>query len=119
MLIDTHCHLADPAYEADRAEVMARAWAAGVARIVVIGESRGSTERALEMAAAEPRLSVTGVHPHAAGWSDGPRLARAALNRPGEAAGEMSLDYHYDHSPRDVRAALSPAVLARERANPR
>ena len=29
MLIDTHCHLADPAYDADRAEVLARAWAAG------------------------------------------------------------------------------------------
>ena len=40
MLIDTHCHLADPDYDADRAEVLARAWAAGLARIVVIGESR-------------------------------------------------------------------------------
>ncbi len=39
MLIDTHCHLADPAYAADRAEVLERAWAAGVARVVVIGES--------------------------------------------------------------------------------
>ena len=47
MLIDTHCHLADPAYDADRAAVLERAWAAGVARVVVIGESPDGAERAL------------------------------------------------------------------------
>ena len=41
MLIDTHCHLADPAYDADRPEVLERAWAGGLARVVVIGESPG------------------------------------------------------------------------------
>ena len=65
MLIDTHCHLADADYDADRAEVLARAWAAGISRIVVIGASRESAGRALGFAADEPRLSVTaGVHPH-------------------------------------------------------
>jgi TatD DNase family protein len=39
MLIDTHCHLADRAYDPDRDEVLARAWAGGVDRVVVIGES--------------------------------------------------------------------------------
>jgi TatD DNase family protein len=124
MLVDTHCHLADPAYEADLPEVMARAWAAGLARIVVIGESRGSAERALELARAEPRLSVTaGVHPHAAaGWTDQARdWLRAALGRPEVvAAGEMGLDYHYDHSPRAAQRAAFEAqlVLAREAGKP-
>jgi TatD DNase family protein len=124
MLIDTHCHLADPAYDADRPDVLARAWAAGVARVVVIGESRASAERALALAAGEPRLSVTsGVHPHdAVDWSDETRRwLQATLRRPEVvAAGEMGLDYHYDHSPRDAQRAAFEAqlALAREAAKP-
>ena len=120
MLVDTHCHLADPAYDPDRQQVLARAWAAGVVRVVVIGESRTAAERALALVGAEPRLSVTaGVHPHdASGWSQEARdwlqstLARSEV----VAAGEMGLDYHYDHSPRDAQRAAFEAqlVLARE-----
>jgi TatD DNase family protein len=124
MLIDTHCHLAAAEYDADRTEALARAWAAGLARIVVIGESRVSAERALALAAAEPRLSVTaGIHPHdAGGWSDEARdWLRATLRRPEVvAAGEMGLDYHYDHSPRDAQRAAFEAqlTLAREAGKP-
>ena len=124
MLIDTHCHLADADYDADRAEVLARAWAAGVARIVVIGASRESAERALGFAADEPRLSVTaGIHPHdASNWTDEARdWLRATLLRPEVvAAGEMGLDYHYDHSPRDVQRQVFEAQLdlAREAGKP-
>ena len=124
MLIDTHCHLAGPEYEPDRAEVLARAWAAGVARIVVIGESRASAERALALAEAEPRLSVTaGVHPHdASGWSEETRgWLRATLLRPGlVAVGEIGLDYHYDHSPRGAQRTAFEAqlALARESGRP-
>ena len=65
MLVDTHCHLADPAYDADRAEVLRRAWAAGLAHVVVIGESPAACDRALALAAEDDRLSVTaGIHPH-------------------------------------------------------
>ncbi len=124
MLIDTHCHLADAAYDADRPDVMARAWDAGVSRIVAIGESRTSAERALSLAAAEPRVAVTaGVHPHdAGGWSDeGRDWLRAALRRPEVvAAGEMGLDYHYDHAPREAQRAAFEAqlALAREAGQP-
>lgn len=115
MLIDTHCHLADADYDADRAEVMARAWAGGVARIVVIGASRASAESALALAASEPRLSVVvGVHPHDAGaWSDETReWLRAILAHPQVvAAGEMGLDYHYDHAPRDAQRTTFEAQL--------
>jgi TatD DNase family protein len=124
MLIDTHCHLADADYDADRAEVLARAWAAGLSRIVVIGASRESAERALGLAADEPRLSVTaGIHPHdAAGWTGevGDWL-RATLRRPEVVAvGEMGLDYHYDHSPRSVQRQVFEAQLdlAREAGKP-
>lgn len=120
MLIDTHCHLADPDYDADRAGVMARAWASGVARIIVIGASPDSAERALALAAGDPRLSVVaGIHPHdASAWTAGSGdWLRATLRRPEVvAAGEMGLDYHYDHSPRAVQRAVfeSQLVLARE-----
>ncbi|HET7471124.1 MAG TPA: TatD family hydrolase [Gemmatimonadales bacterium] len=120
MLIDTHCHLADPAYDPDRAEVLARAWAAGLSRIVAIGESRSAVDRALALAAAEPRISITaGVHPHdAGGWSaDAEAWLRTVLGRPEVvAAGEMGLDYHYDHSPREAQRTAFEAQLALARA---
>jgi TatD DNase family protein len=116
MLIDTHCHLADSAYEPDRAGVLERAWSAGVAHVVCIGESPEASDRALALADREPRLSATaGVHPHDAdGWSP----ARAAwlrerLRHPRiVAAGEMGLDYHYDRSPRDRQRAAFDEQLA-------
>ena len=124
MLIDTHCHLADPAYDADRPEVLARAWAGGLARVVVIGESRAAADRALALAAGEPRLAVTaGVHPHdASGWSEEAREWLEALLRRREvvAVGEMGLDYHYDHSPRPAQRVAFEAqlVLARGAGKP-
>jgi TatD DNase family protein len=104
MLIDTHCHLADSAFAPDRPEVLDRAWAAGVARVVVVGESRVNAEAALAMAAAEPRILATaGVHPHdARTWtSDAEAWLRQQLADPRiVAVGETGLDFHYDHSPR-------------------
>jgi TatD DNase family protein len=124
MLIDTHCHLAEPVYAPDRAEVLERAWAAGVARVVVIGESRESAEAALAMAAAEPRLLATaGVHPHdARGWSsDSEAWLRELLRDPRiVAVGETGLDFHYDHSPRpqQYRAFEAQLALATEAGKP-
>jgi len=115
MLVDTHCHLADPAYDPDRPEVLARAWAAGVGRIVAIGETRAAADRARAFAAAEPRISVTaGIHPHdASGWSDEARdWLREVLPRPEVVAlGEIGLDYHYDHSPRDAQRTAFGAQM--------
>jgi TatD DNase family protein len=116
MLVDTHCHLADPAYDPDRAEVLDRAWAAGVAHVVVIGESPAASDRALALAEGSDRLSVTaGIHPHdARTWTaDSADWLRERLRTPRVvAAGEMGLDYHYDHSPRDAQRAAFEAQLA-------
>jgi TatD DNase family protein len=116
MLIDTHCHLADPAYAPDRAEVLERAWAAGVARVVVVGESRASAERALQLAAEEARLVATaGIHPHdARDWSsDSAAWLREILRNPHVVAlGETGLDFHYDHSPRADQRRAFEAQLA-------
>jgi TatD DNase family protein len=109
MLIDTHCHLADSAYDADRDSVLDRAWAGGVAAVVVIGESRTAAERALELAGREPRLIATaGLHPHEASlWSSeyAEWMRNVLRDERVVAAGEMGLDYHYDHSPRPTQRA--------------
>jgi TatD DNase family protein len=91
---------------------------------VVIGASQESAERALALAAGEPRLSVTaGVHPHdASSWSEATaEWLRVTLRRPEVvAAGEMGLDYHYDHSPRPQQRSVFEAqlALAREAGQP-
>ncbi len=116
MLFDSHCHLGDPAYDPDREAVLERAWAAGVTSVVVIGESRTAAERAAGLAAVEPRLVATaGLHPHEASAWD-PSYAewlRRMLQDPAVvAAGEMGLDYHYDHSPRPLQQTAFDEQLA-------
>lgn len=116
MLVDTHCHLADEAFSSDAAAVVARAAAAGVAHVVVVGESPEAAARGLALADLDPRLSATaGVHPHvaarwdpaAAAWlSDTLRDPRIV------AAGETGLDYHYDHAPRPRQREAFDAQLA-------
>lgn len=107
MLIDTHCHLGAEAFATDVTTVLDRAWTAGVAHVVVIGETPEAAARALSLVDTHPRLSATaGLHPHEANrWT--PDLERwlADLLRDPRivAAGEMGLDYHYDHSPREVQ----------------
>jgi TatD DNase family protein len=95
--------------------VLARAAAAGVERVVVIGETPETAERALALAGAHPQLAATaGLHPHAAGrWDDSVAAwLRQALRNPlVVAAGEAGLDYHYDHAPRDAQLAAFDAQL--------
>ena len=115
MLIDTHCHLADPAYEPDRQQVLNRAWAAGVGRVVVIGESPARAESALALARSEPRLAATaGLHPHdAQNWGASTETwLRNMLRDPRVVAvGETGLDFHYDHSPRPAQRLAFEAQL--------
>jgi TatD DNase family protein len=95
-----------------------------VARIVVIGESPASADRALALAGTDRRLSATaGVHPHeAASWNgDVEAWLRERLRDPRVAAvGEMGLDYHYDHAPKASQhlAFEAQLELAREVGKP-
>jgi len=122
-LVDSHCHLADPAFDPDRAEVLARARAAGVAAIVCVADSVAAAGRCLELAAshraatdAAPQLVATaGLHPHHA--SDFGDAAAGALERlladPRVlAVGETGLDYHYDRSPRPLQCEAFAWQLA-------
>ena len=124
MLVDAHCHLGDRAFEADRDAVLDRARAAGVAHVMVIGESLAGSERAVTVARAARGLSATaGVHPHnASSWSvEVETRLRELLAAPETiAVGETGLDYHYDHSPRDAqrRAFEAQLTLADELGKP-
>jgi len=91
---------------------------------VVIGESRATAERALELTASEPGLVTTaGLHPHEARHWDAATaewLRRILRNPRVVAVGETGLDYHYDHSPRSVQrlAFESQLAIAAETAKP-
>jgi TatD DNase family protein len=118
VLVDAHCHLGDGAFEMDREAVLERARAAGVAHVVVIGESLAGSERAAALACAAPGgqgLSATaGVHPHdAKHWSrEVEARLRELLAAPEVVAvGETGLDYHYEHSPRDAQRRAFEAQL--------
>lgn len=116
MLVDAHCHLGDGAFDVDRDAVLARARAAQVAHIVVIGGTPAESERAVALATARTGLSATaGLHPHEARtWSDDVAARVKDLLALPEvvALGETGLDYHYEHSPRDAQRRAFEAQLA-------
>ena len=118
---DSHCHIDMPAFDADRAAVVARARAAGVERMLLIGgidEEKGHL-RALRVA-QEIGLPVSaGVHPHEARLATEAtydELRALAAEKRIVAIGEIGLDFHYDHSPRNVQRDVFRAQvrLARE-----
>ncbi len=55
-LVDTHAHLCDPVFDADRGAVLDRAAAAGVSAVIAVGETAADGRRNLELAAADPRI---------------------------------------------------------------
>lgn len=110
-LFDSHAHVDGPEFDADRDEVLARARAAGVKRMVVIGAvgDPSSAERSVALAEKDPNVWATvATHPHDTGkmtpdwWATHERLARHPRV---VAIGETGLDYYYDHSPHDVQQA--------------
>ena len=114
---DSHAHLADVAFDADRDAVIARAKAAGAQGIVCIGESLDAATRAEAIAATHRGFVAwtAGVHPHdAAGFdpSHDVDAITAALGRGAVAVGECGLDYHSDHSPRALQRRAFAAQLA-------
>jgi len=106
-LIDSHVHLDDPRYDGDRPEVFTRAAEAGIEALVTIGCDLSTSHAAVQLAQVHSNVFATiGVHPHESkhieeSWY--PQLRQLAEIPKVVAYGEIGLDYHYDHSPRDVQ----------------
>ncbi len=102
-LIDTHAHLDDDRFSADRATVLERAAAAGVSHIFVVATTAATSRICVELAAQYPPLFATvGIQPnHVAeaqptDWDEVVGLANAAKV---VALGETGLDRYWDHTP--------------------
>ncbi len=126
-LVDTHCHL-DPHYLPDGPDrVLERAREAGVVGFVSIGVGKtlAAARAAVQLAEQHPGAvaATVGVHPHDAAYLDEPMRAElAALAGRGSvvAIGEIGLDYHYDHAPRETQREVFAQLigLARELGKP-
>jgi TatD DNase family protein len=107
MLIDTHVHLDDPRYDSDREAVFQRAREAGVEMFVTIGCDLSTSYSAVRLATERSNVYATvGVHPHEVKriepyWYG--EMSQLAKHPKVVAFGEIGLDYHYDHSPREVQ----------------
>jgi TatD DNase family protein len=125
MIFDSHAHVHDRSFDADREAILARAAAADVGGILTVGCDLADSERARDVAVAYDLCWSLGIHPHEA--KDAPSelgvafaAAIAAAPSPPVAIGETGLDYHYDHSPRPVQRDVMRAqvLFARERRLP-
>jgi TatD DNase family protein len=118
-LIDTHCHLEMDEFNNDRDEMIRRARDAGLEALITIGSDLAGNTGGLKLSEKYDFVYAgVGFHPHDAKdfteeifnqikkWATPPQppLTKAG-NRGGKvvAIGEIGLDYHYDHSPREVQ----------------
>ncbi|MCU0242657.1 MAG: YchF/TatD family DNA exonuclease, partial [Vicinamibacteria bacterium] len=119
--VDSHCHIDDACFDADRSAVLARAQDAGVLTMLVMGvmDEQDGHRRALEIARTLNMPAAVGIHPHEARHATPARMEEIrdlARRRSIVAIGEIGLDYHYDHSPREIQQGMfaQQLRLARE-----
>ncbi len=116
MLIDSHAHLDDAAFDPDREAILERAAAAGVGAIINVGFNETRWATTMTLCAAQPHIyAVLGLHPHdAVAWNSAvaTRL-RVVL---GEAKvvglGEIGLDFYRDYAPHDQQRLAFREQLA-------
>jgi TatD DNase family protein len=116
-LVDIGANLAHKSFREDLPEILGRARAASLARIVVTGTSVSGSRRAWELARAHRGFlyATAGVHPHdSSRWGHDSELAIRELLREPEvvAVGECGLDYDRDFSPRPAQRKAFEAQLA-------
>ena len=115
-LIDTHAHLDGEKFDADREEVIARARANGVVKIITMGDNLASSARSVALAEGfEPVYAAVGVHPEEAQpmtSADDDRLAAWAAQEKVVAIGEIGLDYYWEKD--EEKRALQRAIFVRQ-----
>jgi TatD DNase family protein len=115
-LFDTHAHLHFPEFTADLSEVLVRARAAGVSRMVTIGTDAATSRAAIDIAGREADVwAAVGIHPHDAGEADDAafaEIARLARQPRVVAVGEIGLDFFRNLSPREAQERVFRRLLA-------
>lgn len=116
MLIDSHAHLDDVAFDEDREATLDRARAAGIGALINVGFDEARWATTLALATAHPTIyAVLGLHPHEAqSWDRAvAERLREALRHPRVAGlGEIGLDFYRDYAPHDRQRVAFRAQLA-------
>jgi len=122
-IIDSHAHLESEEFDADRAEMLERAQAAGVQAILAIGSGGSGPDRldaAISVANHYDWIYATiGIHPQHAAEAQDPHYAQLdalAKNPKVIAWGEMGLDYHYEEPPAEIQHPVFRRQLQQARA---
>ena len=122
LFVDSHAHLDDPAFDPDRDAVIGRAREAGLRYVLAIGGGSGPDDLASSIPIAEAHdwiYATVGIHPHEAQRAEEKHfeeLRTAAQHPKVKGIGEIGLDYHYDHSPREIQrqVLIRQLEIARE-----
>lgn len=107
MLIDSHCHLNFNKFDDDRADVIERAKAEGIAAFINPGTNLDDSQQVVNLAGQFPQVyAAIGVHPNDAGGFDEAalnQLRALAVHPKVVAIGEIGLDYYWDKAPHPVQ----------------
>lgn len=120
MLIDTHCHLDFPDFAPEQAEIVKRAEARGVMRMITISTHLSRVDHIKNVSEKFENVYFTvGTHPNHSHEEEEPTVDRiVALSDHPKCIGlgEAGLDYHYDKAPREVsrRVFLTHIEAARQ-----
>ena len=115
-LIDSHAHLDGEKFADDRAAVVERALAAGVVKIITMGDSLESSARSVALTEEfEPVYAAVGIHPEEAQpmtAATDDQLAAWAAQEKVVAIGEIGLDYYWEKD--EEKRALQRAIFVRQ-----
>ena len=115
-LIDSHAHLDGEKFADDRAAVVERALAAGVVKIITMGDSLESSARSVALTEEfDPVYAAVGIHPEEAQpmtTATDDRLAAWAAQEKVVAIGEIGLDYYWEKD--EEKRALQRAIFVRQ-----
>jgi TatD DNase family protein len=114
-LVDTHCHLDFDSFDVDRTDVIARAVATGVSRMLNPNVDLENSANVIQLADKfGPVNAAVGVHPNdCQEWNSESviKLKELAQNRKVVAVGEIGLDYYWEKTPKDLQISVFQAQL--------
>lgn len=119
-LFDTHAHLYDKRYNADRDQLITEFTANNIDKVITLGTDLNTSQECIDLAKRfDGVYAAVGLHPHDAKLFKDEDIAafeKMAANEKVVAIGEIGLDYHYDFSPRDMQmhAFISQMELAKK-----